>query len=122
MLTDHLFARKPLILAAAPLLALGMGLGLAHAQSGAPAAPSTNGATAAQAITPLSIRDIYDRLEAAGYRDILEIEWDDGRYEAKAFDAEGRRVKLYVDGVHGDVLRVKRKGTQGSQAHRRVQE
>ena len=67
-------------------------------------------ASAAQAVTTvpgpqLNIRQVYDRLEAAGYRDLREVEWSDGRYEVKARNAQGERVKLDVDGNTGAVLR-----------------
>lgn len=57
----------------------------------------------------LTIRQVYDRLEAAGYRDLREIEWDDYHYEVKGRDAQGARVKLDVDGHTGAVLRSRRR-------------
>ncbi|MNJ00943.1 hypothetical protein D3C73_1604200 [compost metagenome] len=56
-------------------------------------------------VPQLTIRDVYDRMEAAGYRDLREVEWSDGRYEVKARNAQGARVKLEVDGNTGAVLR-----------------
>jgi hypothetical protein len=44
----------------------------------------------------LSIRDVCDRLEKAGYREFQEVEWDDGLYKVKATASDGRFVKLYV--------------------------
>lgn len=91
--------------AAAPLAALALTalLGTTAQAQGTSAAPA---ATPAAASTPvLNIRQIYDRLDAAGYRDLREIEWDHGRYEVKARDAQGARVKLDVDGQTGAVLR-----------------
>ena len=55
----------------------------------------------------LNIRQIYDHLDTAGYREIREIEWDDGRYEVKARNGQGERVKLYVSGVTGAVEQIK---------------
>ena len=80
-----------------------VGLGIAQAQTAAPAAAPPHTTTMASAGTQLTIRDIYDRLEAAGYREIREIEWDDGRYEAKARTAQGERVKLYLNATTGAV-------------------
>lgn len=57
----------------------------------------------------LSIRDVCDRLEKAGYREFQEVEWDDGLYKVKATASDGRLVKLYVDGRSGEVLRVRTK-------------
>ncbi len=42
-------------------------------------------------------------MEAAGYRDIREIEFDDGRYDVKASNAQGERVKLRVNATTGAV-------------------
>ena len=77
--------------------------GIAQAQ--APSTPATQApaATTAPAAAQLPVRDVYDRVEAAGYRDIREIEWDHGRYEVKASNAQGERVKLYVNATTGAV-------------------
>lgn len=89
------------------LIALGTGaalaLGIAHAQAPAPA-PATANATAGPQLT---IRDIYDRMEAAGYRDIREIEYSSGRYEVEARDAQARRVKLHVNAGTGAIERTR---------------
>lgn len=100
-------------LAAASLLA-GLATG-AMAQATAPSTPVATPPTTTHAVTAhaahaaqvpqLTIRDVYDRMEAAGYRDLREIEWSDGRYEVKARNAQGARVKLEVDGNTGAVLR-----------------
>ncbi|EJO32948.1 PepSY domain-containing protein [Achromobacter marplatensis] len=78
----------------------------AHAQAAAPAAA----APAAAAVTPaspmLTIRQVYDKMEAAGYRNISEIERSSKHgYEVKAYDPQGQRVKLYVDPQSGAVTR-----------------
>ena len=87
-----------------------IGLGLAQAQ--VPASASTAvAATMAPVGADLTIRDIYDRLEAAGYRQIREIEWDDGRYEVKARNAQGERVKLHVNGRSGEVEHLRQRSS-----------
>ncbi|MFA7619431.1 MAG: PepSY domain-containing protein [Thiohalomonadaceae bacterium] len=60
--------------------------------------------------TWLTIPAIHEKVVAAGYSDITEIERDKGVYEIKAVNADGERVKLYVDPLNGEVLeaRVKR--------------
>ena len=93
------------------LIALSAGaalaLGIAQAQTPAPAeAPAAATAPAGQQLT---IRDIYDRVEAAGYRDIRQIERDDGRYEVKAHNAQGERVKLYVNASTGAVEQTRKR-------------
>ena len=94
----HTSARRLLLAACA---GSALTLGIAQAQ---PAQPASAAAPATSPAAPqLTIRDIYDRLEAAGYRDIREIEWDEGRYEAKARTAQGERVKLYLNATTGAV-------------------
>lgn len=66
---------------------------------GAPARPM------APAGARLTIRDVYDCVEAAGYHEISEIEWEDGRYEVEARDADGHAVELRVDGESGAIER-----------------
>ncbi|MNJ70505.1 hypothetical protein D3C77_669700 [compost metagenome] len=45
-------------------------------------------------------------MEAAGYRNISEIERSRKHgYEVKAYDPQGQRVKLYVDPQSGAVTR-----------------
>jgi hypothetical protein len=83
----------------------GMALGIAQAQTPAPAKPVA--AASAPAGPQLTIRDIYDRLEAAGYREIREIEYSHGRYEVEARNAQGARVKLYVNAATGTVERAR---------------
>lgn len=101
--------------AAASLLA-GLSMG-AIAQSAPTAPAAATGAITAPAPQvaskvqqpSLNIRQIYDRLDAAGYRELQEIEWSDGRYEVKGMNAQGERVKLEVDGNTGEVLRSRTK-------------
>ncbi|MGS1009684.1 PepSY domain-containing protein [Achromobacter anxifer] len=77
------------------------GAAAVHAQTPAPAQP----AATAPANATLTVRQIYDTLTAAGYRNITEIELEHGRYDVKADDAQGQRVKLRVDAQSGAVLR-----------------
>jgi hypothetical protein len=51
----------------------------------------------------LSIAQVADRLDAAGYRNIEEIEREHGGYEVRATDRDGRRVKLRLDPWTGEV-------------------
>ena len=84
------------------ILALAMSaaltLGIAQAQTQTP--PPANA-------PQLTVRDIYDRVEAAGYRNIREIEHEHGRYEVKAQNAQGAHVKLYVNATSGAVERTR---------------
>ena len=64
-------------------------------------------AQAAPAAQILTVRQIYDTLTAAGYRNIREIEHEHGRYEVKAQNAQGAHVKLYVNATSGAVERTR---------------
>lgn len=70
-------------------------------------AQATTTATSAATAAELSIKQIVDRVEAAGYRDIKEVEREDDRYEVKATTADGRRAELYLDPVSGDITKTK---------------
>lgn len=77
----------------------------APAQAPAQAAPAAQTAPAAAA-PMLTIRQVYDKMEAAGYRNISEIERSSKHgYEVKAYDPQGQRVKLRVDPQSGAVTR-----------------
>lgn len=79
------------------------GAAAVHAQTApAPAQP----AATAPANATLTVRQIYDTLTAAGYRNITEIELEHHRgYDVKADNPQGQRVKLRVDAQSGAVLR-----------------
>ena len=62
-------------------------------------------AATAQPRTFLTVRQVYDTLTSAGYRNITEIELEHGRYDVKADNPQGQRVKLRVDAQNGAVLR-----------------
>lgn len=99
--------------AGAMALASVAGVALAQtATTDAPAAVTTHAVVqdAAASNTPrLNIGHIYDLVDQAGYREVREIEWSDGRYEVKARNAQGERVKLELDGSTGAVLRTRTK-------------
>lgn len=52
----------------------------------------------------LSIAQVHEKLDAAGYRNIEKIERERGGYEARATDRNGDRVKLYVHPQTGEIL------------------
>lgn len=52
----------------------------------------------------LSIGQIHDKLEAAGYRRIEKIERERGGYEARATDRNGERIKLHLNPQTGEVI------------------
>ena len=47
---------------------------------------------------------VIAKLKQQGYGEIVEIERERGGYEAEVYDADGRRVELYIDGRSGDIL------------------
>ena len=51
----------------------------------------------------LSVRQVVDRLDAAGYRDVEKIERERGGYEVRATNRQGERVKLNVNPQTGDI-------------------
>ncbi|MDY0014543.1 MAG: PepSY domain-containing protein [Rhodocyclaceae bacterium] len=63
----------------------------------------------------LSIPQVHDKLQAAGYRDIEKIEREHGGYEARATDRNGQRIKLYLNPRTGEVLD-RGRGSKGDQA------
>lgn len=75
------------------------------------AASSTDAGAKATATSEkwLTIPAIYDKVTAAGYSDINEIERGRDGYQIKATGPEGERVKLFVDPLSGEVLDVKAK-------------
>jgi len=86
--------------------------GLTYAQERSPAAGATT-PTVAQSVETarnspqdawLNLGQIYDKLLAAGYTDVREIERESGGYEAKARDPEGRVVKLHMEPLEGRIV------------------
>lgn len=53
----------------------------------------------------LKIPAIYNKVTAAGYSDINEIEREDNGYEIEARNAKGEKVELYVDPLNGEILK-----------------
>ena len=52
----------------------------------------------------LTIPQVHQKLEAAGYRNIEKIEREHGGYEVRATDRKGERIKLYVNPQTGELL------------------
>lgn len=93
--------------------ALLVGFSLAAAGSAFNAALADDKPAAASSQQPwLTIPQLIARLEAAGYRNIEEIEREDDRYEVRAATASGVRRKLYVHPQTGAVISERRAGRQ----------
>jgi len=58
---------------------------------------------------PLTITQVLDKLEAAGYRNIQKVETQRNGFEVYATNREGQRVELDVDSITGQVKRSKAK-------------
>ena len=56
----------------------------------------------------MGLRQIVATVQALGYTDIREIEFEGGHYEVEATNSEGVRMELYVDAVTGKILRASR--------------
>ena len=57
----------------------------------------------------ITVRQVIDKVEAAGYSDIREIERDDGMYEVKVVTQDGQRMELYLDRKTGEILNRERR-------------
>lgn len=55
----------------------------------------------------LAIPAIYEKVTAAGYKDIHEIERERLGYDVEAYDSNGDRIELFVDPINGEVLDVR---------------
>ncbi|BBO71313.1 hypothetical protein DSCA_52430 [Desulfosarcina alkanivorans] len=53
----------------------------------------------------LSADEIKRHLEGLGYTKIKEIDFEDGKVEVKATDAQGRMAELYLDPATGQIMR-----------------
>jgi len=84
---------------------------IATALTGTAFAQSQKGAAGSE--NWLTIPEVYNKVLEAGYSDISEIEREDRKYEVKGRDADGNRVKLYVDPVSGELLDSRNKGDKG---------
>jgi len=92
-------------------------LGSAFAVGGAMLAPSfagENRTAPAGERQWLSIPQIHEKLEAAGYRQIEKIERERGGYEARATDRQGERIKLYINPQTGEIID---RGSHGKRAN-----
>jgi hypothetical protein len=64
---------------------------------------------AQRAAAPLGLAELHQRLVAAGYRDITELQRKRDHFEAEARDRDGRRVELELDLSTGSVRRAESK-------------
>ncbi len=48
-------------------------------------------------LRPMDLALLEKQLEAKGYTDVHKVEFEHGRYEIKAYDVQGRRMKFYFD-------------------------
>ena len=86
------------------LISLALGTGLLA--GGFALAPSFAGESRVAPVAErqwLSIGQVHQKLEAAGFRNIEKIEREHGVYEARATDRNGARVKLHVNPQTGEV-------------------
>jgi hypothetical protein len=48
--------------------------------------------------------EVIQRLEASGYGNVHDVEWDDGAWEIEATNPQGLSVDLKIDPATGEVL------------------
>lgn len=65
----------------------------------------------------LTIPIIYNKVTAAGYKDIHQIERERRGYDIEAYDSNGNRVELFVDPINGEVLDVHIKKDKSDKYH-----
>lgn len=53
----------------------------------------------------LGLRQIIATLTDQGYSAFTGVEFEKGRYEIQATDANGQRVEVYVDAITGIILK-----------------
>lgn len=95
--------RKQTVSKAAFSLVLGAGL-LAGGFALAPSFADESRSAPAAERQWLSIGQVHQRLEAAGFRNVEKIEREHGVYEARATDRNGARVKLHINPQTGEVI------------------
>lgn len=78
---------------------------LAAAALSAALAGSAAAQGAAGDAAPLTAQQVTSKLEAAGYTGVHDLEWDDGAWEADAFNPQGKPVDLVIDPRSGAVLK-----------------
>jgi hypothetical protein len=89
----------------APFIVLGAFAAASLAQNNRPA-----GAGGSE-LQWMSIPQIHDKLESAGYRSIEKIKREHGNYEVRATDRAGERVKLYLHPQTGEVVERPQRGS-----------
>jgi len=94
--------RKQTILKVMFLLALSAGL-LAGGVALAPSFAGESRSAPAAERQWLSIVQVHQKLEAAGFRNVEKIEREHGVYEARATDRNGARVTLHINPQTGEV-------------------
>ena len=65
---------------------------------------AANAQTGAAASGTLSPADVINKVQAAGYTNIHDVEFDDGRWELEATSPAGTDVDLEVDAATGKIL------------------
>jgi len=79
-------------------------LGLFAAAMGLATAPALAGDPADAAKAEMSPAEIVRAVEGAGYSNVRDIEFDDGRWEMEATSPAGAAVDIEVDARTGKVL------------------
>ncbi|MFT0849235.1 PepSY domain-containing protein [Achromobacter sp. F4_2707] len=106
--------KQSIVIVALSSAAVTAGLAFAQTDTISPATAATPAPTAIestagsnQKLPWLNLGEVYERVTAAGYTDVSEIEREKQGYEVKARDAQGRFVKLYINPLDGTVMKKK---------------
>ncbi|MCE3239315.1 MAG: hypothetical protein K0R24_2296 [Gammaproteobacteria bacterium] len=70
----------------------------------------TSIAIAAETAPPVSVVDVLQRLDQAGYRQIQEIEHDDGTYKVEAFGPQGQKINFEINSRNMQIPPLDKKG------------
>lgn len=97
---------KALALFSTALLAAALTQAAAPTPTSAPAVAPTAAPATAPATAPLGLAEVHQRVLAAGYRDVRELQRKRSGFEAEATDRDGRRVELTLDLATGAVRQV----------------
>lgn len=57
--------------------------------------------------TKISEDRVKEIAASAGYADIRSVGEEDGCFEAKGMNRDGKKVEVYVHPVHGDIVKIK---------------
>lgn len=67
-------------------------------------------AIAAEKTPSVSAVDVLQRLDQAGYRQIQDIEYDDGTYKIEAYGSQGQKINFEINSKNMEIPPLEKKG------------